>query len=413
MRTLLGVALATMLATSLAPMRAPSPVDAQVPTGALRTIITRSDALLRVQRDARGEHAGVVKARARLLREAKQYAALPMVAVTDKKRVLPPSGDAHDYYSLSPYWWPDPTKADGLPYIRRDGETNPESKRDLDQPRVSQLGERVQAFTLAWWLTGDRTWSDLAMRQVRTWFVDPATRMTPHLRFAQLVRGNPQERGSGIIDTRSFIEVVDAIGMLERAPGWTAADGDALREWFRHYNSWLLASPNGTHERAAQNNHGSWYAAQTASYALFVGDTARARDIVTDAKDRIARQIRPDGTQPEEMARTRSMHYHNFNLEALSRVAEIGRTVGVDLWSYTTPTGVSLRSSVEMMVPFVGKTSDWPGTQIDDVNVADMLRTMRRARLALGTSAYDSVIESLPPDMVATDRSLLLFWSGT
>ena len=42
-------------------------------------------------------------------------------SVMDKQHV-PPSGDKHDYMSLGPYWWPDPDKPDGLPYIRRDGE---------------------------------------------------------------------------------------------------------------------------------------------------------------------------------------------------------------------------------------------------------------------------------------------------
>ena len=40
------------------------------------------------------------------------------------KKLTPPSGDKHDYMSFAPYWWPDPSTPDGLPYIRRDGEHN-------------------------------------------------------------------------------------------------------------------------------------------------------------------------------------------------------------------------------------------------------------------------------------------------
>ena len=29
-------------------------------------------------------------------------------------------GSVNDYYSDASYWWPDPSKADGLPYIRRE-----------------------------------------------------------------------------------------------------------------------------------------------------------------------------------------------------------------------------------------------------------------------------------------------------
>ena len=48
------------------------------------------------------------------------------------KGVTPPSGDKHDYMSQAPYWWPDPTKPDGSPYIRKDGERNPEIDKITD-----------------------------------------------------------------------------------------------------------------------------------------------------------------------------------------------------------------------------------------------------------------------------------------
>ena len=34
---------------------------------------------------------------------------------------LPPNGDARDYMSQAPYWWPNPKRAGGLPFVRRDG----------------------------------------------------------------------------------------------------------------------------------------------------------------------------------------------------------------------------------------------------------------------------------------------------
>lgn len=407
--TALGIAFMPLLSLSrpVGAQAQPSQAEADMP---VRSIITRAQVLSAAQQAATSRNPALSAAVARLVRDAEKYAAQPMVSVTDKRTILPPSGDTHDYLSLSPYWWPDPGKPDGLPYIRRDGETNSESKRDLDQPRIAMLGERVQVFTLAWWLTGDRKWSDLAIRQVRTWFVDPATRMTPHLRYAQLVRGNPAERGSGIIDSRSLIEVVDAIGMLERAPGWTPADRKVLEEWFSAYGAWLRDSPNGKHERAAVNNHGSWFSAQAAAYAVFVGDTATARAEVLAVRERIATQISADGTQPEEMARTRSLHYHNFNLEALSRLAEIGRLVNVDLWNYEAPRGGSLRVSIERMAPFIVKQADWPGQQLDAVNFSDLLRTLRRAQLAYGASFHEAALRGLPADLIEKDRSRILFW---
>ena len=83
--------------------------------------------------------------------EADQALAEPPRSVMDKP-FLPPSGNKHDYISQGPYWWPDPEKADGLPYIRRDGEVNPEVRKFTDHtyfglPHPSHIGERTAALS--------------------------------------------------------------------------------------------------------------------------------------------------------------------------------------------------------------------------------------------------------------------------
>lgn len=374
-----------------------------------RTVITRGGALAPLRGAAARRDAALEPAIRRLLSDAATLAAQPMIAVTDKQSQLPPSGDRHDYYSLSPYWWPDSTKADGLPYIRRDGITNPESKRDLDQPRLAAMAERVQLFTLAWWVSGDAKWSALAARQLRTWFIDPATRMNPHLRYAQLIRGRTEERGTGLIDARGFIDVVDAVGMLERSPDWTPDDDRALRGWLREYVAWLTTGSMGRKERAAKNNHGSWYAAQLSALAWYAGDTTLVRELANETKARIGWQIGPDGMQAEEMARTRSMHYTAFNAEALSRVAEVARHVDIDLWRYEAPRGGSLAKTIALLAKYAGREAEWPGQQIDTMNRTDLLRVIARARLALGSAVYAEALDRLPREVVARDRSTLLF----
>jgi hypothetical protein len=345
----------------------------------------------------------------KLIRDADKELVAPLVAVTDKHTLLPPSGDKHDYFSLSPYWWPDPSKPSGLPYIRRDGQINPESKQDLDQPRVATLGARVRTLALAYFFTRDERYAARAAAQIRTWFLDPATRMNPNLRFSQLVKGNPAERGSGIIDTRWFIEVVDGIGMLAGSPNWTDADQRATQQWFASYLDWLLTSPNGKHEHDAKNNHGSWFAAQTAAFSSFVGDTARVREITSAAKDRIGSQIRPDGSQPLEMERTRSLHYSAFNVEALSRLAEMGRQVGVDLWHYEAPSGGSLTKAIRLLAGYVGSPEKWPGEQIDSVPDDLMVMNLRRASTALDDPGLRAPLARLPVKAVETDFSALVY----
>ena len=401
--------LAAACITPPAPGVPAAPTQQAAATGAPRVFVLRGEALALARQQVRAGDARIAPAYEELLRDARRALREPLLTVTARTVMVAPSGDKHDYLSLSPYWWPDTTKPDGLPYIRRDGVTNPESKADLDQPRVAKLGQVMQALGLAYYLTGDEAYAARATMQLRSWFLDSATRMNPHLRFAQLVRGDPRERGSGIIDTRWFMEVVDAAGLIRGSTSWTPDDQRALQDWFRQYLTWLRTSPNGAHEFKAINNHGSWFAAQTAALALFVGDTATAREIIAGIPARIASQIQPDGQQPIELERTMSMHYSSFNVEALSRLAEMGRHVGIDLWHYEAPTGASLKRALDHIVPHIGSTSTWPGRQIREVEMETLLIHLRRAATIYGDAKYDAALARLPQDVVRKDRSALLY----
>jgi hypothetical protein len=59
-----------------------------------------------------------------LLTKADKLLSKPAYSVMEKKQV-PPSKDMHDYMSIAIYYWPDPSKPSGLPYMRKDGEINP------------------------------------------------------------------------------------------------------------------------------------------------------------------------------------------------------------------------------------------------------------------------------------------------
>lgn len=63
------------------------------------------------------------------------------------KEKTPASGDKHDYMSQARYYWPDPTKPNGLPYINRDGVSNPELNK-LDRNRLGTTAGRITTLAL-------------------------------------------------------------------------------------------------------------------------------------------------------------------------------------------------------------------------------------------------------------------------
>ena len=105
-------------------------------------------------------------------------------------------------------------KAPDGPYIRRDGETNPENFTAHRQAMI-RMSQLVGDLTSAWILTGKQVYSDAAMQHIRAWFVNPDTQMNPNLLYAQAIKGVVTGRGIGIIDTIHLIEVVQSLRLME------------------------------------------------------------------------------------------------------------------------------------------------------------------------------------------------------
>jgi len=345
-----------------------------------------------------------------LRREADNALKAGPFSVTLKERTAP-GGDKHDYLSLAPYWWPDPKSKDGLPYIRRDGETNPDSKRGTDAPQIGAMAGAVETLSLAYYFTGEERFAGRAALLIRTWFLDPATKMNPNFRYAQAVPGHNDGRGAGLIESRHFIKIVDAAGLLGGSGAWTDKDGLALAAWFREFVKWMQTSPNGKDEARAKNNHGSWYAAQLACYQLFIGDRDLARATAEAARDRIASQVEPDGKQPQELQRTRGLGYSAFNLVALMTLAEAGKQVGVDLYSYQTKDGRGLRRALDYLTPYADAAREWPHQQINEMENArrDLAYLLRRASIAFSDMKYEELLEKHLSNEAAQQRWQLLW----
>ncbi|MER5397202.1 alginate lyase family protein [Streptomyces sp. NPDC002599] len=291
--------------------------------------------------------------------------------VVDKPRPAP-GGDVHDYLSQAPYWWPSqPATADnpwGCPYVQRDGQRNPEVDTGTDRQDVEKVFDSTYDLALAWYYTGRRQYAEKAAQVLRTWFLDPATRMNPNLDHGQFIPCKYDGRAIGVIDfSQSYTSVLDAIALLDTgAPGWSRRDRAAMLAWNTGYRDWLTDSAFGKEEGAARNNHGTFYDMQLAALAYATGDKDLARRTVLAARGlRIDPQIAADGSQPQELARTRSWHYSTFDLVAYTRLAAVGRKVGVDLWAYRGPDGQSLFKAVGYLLPAATGAEPWSHPELE------------------------------------------------
>jgi hypothetical protein len=325
------------------------------------------------------------------------------------KEFAPPSGDKHDYIRIAPYWWPNPKTKNGLPYVRRDGEINPERDQTSDRRRLDNLVQSVKTLALGFFLTGREEYAAHAVKMLRAWFLDDGTKMNPNLRYAQAVPGRNQGRSAGIIETHNLPELLDAVGLLGNSKSWNQADQKSLQNWFSAYLTWLLESSEGKTEAKSQNNHGTWYDVQSACFARFVGRDETAKNIMAEFPiKRIAKQIETDGRQPQELARTQSWSYAIFNLEAFFAAAAIADKVGVDLWHYEATDKRAIRKALDWLVPFAIGAKKWNYPQITPFGAEKLEPLLRRAALVFHEPAYEKAISQLPK-IGADERWRLLY----
>jgi unsaturated chondroitin disaccharide hydrolase len=376
---------------------------------AARLILARGEHLVASRRRIRAGDSTLLPAYRALLRRADSALHAAPLSVTQKV-MLPPSGDRHDFMSLAPYWWPDSSVPGGVPYVRRDGLVNQQTRIDHDGLRFQRMIARVEQLALAHFLTGDARYSERAHVLLRVWFIEPATRMNPHLRYAQAIPGVTEGRGIGIIDTRHLPQLVDALRLLERTPGWTRSEQDALRQWCRAYLDWLLESEHGRDERAQPNNHGTWYDAQVAALALFLDDTTLARRVIAeDTRRRLDAHIESDGRQPHELDRTRPIHYSVFNLDAFTAIAEMARHVGIDLWRSVAQRGGSLRAALRVVAPYADSTMRRRPSEATPLTPDVFVLPIRRAHAVLGDPVFARASSALPDEYGPAHPSRLLY----
>ncbi|MFO7825357.1 MAG: alginate lyase family protein [Cyclobacterium sp.] len=341
-----------------------------------------------------------------LLREADQKLLEGPFSVTHKTQ-LPPSGDIHDYTSMGPYWWPDPEKEDGLPYIRRDGEINPEYYEYKDKEELGKLMGALRTLSEAYYFSAEEAYAAHAIRLLKAWFLDPDSKMNPNLNYAQRIPGRTEGRGIGIIDTRSFSELPDMLFMLSDSKHWNTAIENGLEDWISQYLDWLINSDHGKDEAVHGNNHTTWYFAQAIPLALYVDQQEIADSLAQVGLPLIMDEmIEADGSQPKELDRTRSWDYSAMNLLGIMSYAKAADHTGLDLWTYENSKGGSIRRALEFMVPYLKSGKDWPYEQIHEKDDSRLAKP-----LSIAARVYQQKSFKLWAEKISHDSEAFLYWN--
>lgn len=293
-----------------------------------------------------------------LIGKARQALTTPIPHITDHRAPLSPGGP-HDYYSNGDYWWPNPDTPDGLPYIRRDGETNPDNF-DFHRLSLRRMRDLAVYSACGYMLTGEEQYARRGTRILYEFFVDPATCMNPSLDYAQAIAGICPGRGIGVIDTLHLIDIPFVIETLRPSQAMTEELYQALRSWFSRYLGWMLTSPNGIEEMNTENNHCVCFFTQAAAFALFTDHSRLMEYFRMEFKNRLMAQMAPDGSFPLELARTKPYNYSAFVLDNMVTLCYLLSTPEENLWEYRTEDGRSIETAIRFMAPYLTDKTLWP-----------------------------------------------------
>ena len=268
------------------------------------------------------------------------------------------SGGIHDFYSEGDYWWPDTNNLDG-PYVRRDGLTNPDNFIAHRQALL-HFSEIVGNLTSAYIIAKDTKYAKAALKHCEAWFINDSTKMTPHLLYAQAIKGRHTGRGIGIIDGIHFMEVVQSLIVLEK---YGLIDDESMAEykyWFSEFVNWLTTHQYGKDEMAHPNNHGTCWNMQVGIYSVFTKNDSILSFCRQNYKNNLLpNQMAADGSFPKELKRTKPYGYSLFNLDAMVMNCLVLSCEKIGLWEYTAEENKSILHGLEYMKPFVENKDRW------------------------------------------------------
>lgn len=298
--------------------------------------------------------------RTRILAAAEKALQMPVISLTQHRSPLS-EGGPNDFFSMSDYYWPDPSKPDGKPYIMRDGESNPGNFIE-HRKALMNMRDATSALAAAFLLTREERHAQKAVELLRVFFLDPATRMNPHLDLAQAIVGKPTpERGTGLIDTLHLAEVPLAILALRDSKAMTPETFEALLKWFTDYTTWFVNSPKGKNEAKAKNNHAVAYWLQVAAFATLIENDVLLDECRRQFKEMfVAVQMASDGGFPLELGRTKPYAYSIFQLDNMASLCQLLSSPSDNLWTFSTSDGRGIRQALGYLHPYLADKASWP-----------------------------------------------------
>jgi len=258
-----------------------------------------------------------------------------------------PSGDKHDYFSISTYH-----DLDEQGHILfKDGRKNPTIREFKDKQQLWAMVVDLQVLSLTYCFTKDERYSKRARELLTIWFLNKETAMNPNLNYSQVRPDTRKGTFAGLVDVIVLAQIPDIFFLLKDSKNFDNQFTNQIKGWFKDYLQWLQESKLGRIAAVQKNNHVNYYNVQVEVFRLFTGadlETVK-KDVYNKAIKSIQIQIDSEGKQPLELKRATPMGYSSYNLKGIILLAILSDNLnGGDVWNYNY-NGSSLKNALQWL----------------------------------------------------------------
>jgi len=204
--------------------------------------------------------------------------------------------------------------------------------------------KKLEAFGFAFTVTSNATYAAAAKRTILSW-------------------AQTYEPSGSPIDETKLEPLFTAYGLVERT--FAPAEKKTVETWLRLIaeQEWAKMRPRSV---TASNNWHSHRLKIIGLIGFVLADRALIDRAVSGFKQQIENNLRPDGSSLDFHERD-ALHYHCYDLEPLLTLAITAHQHGVELYDYQSPSGASLRKSVQFLVPYCNGTAthaEWVNSHV-------------------------------------------------
>lgn len=199
---------------------------------------------------------------------------------------------------------------------------------------------RIYALALVYRVGRDKKYLGKAGEYLRAW----ATKNTPN--------GDP-------IDDTNLDNAIEAYDMIKK--DLPSAEESIIKDWLKRTADIEISSPRNLPSRwTSYNNWHSHRLKIIGEIAFAIGDTALQNYTIRGLRTQVERNLNPDGSSIDFALRD-ALHYHVYDLEPLLKLAIVlQRATGMNYYVYQSPTGSSIKKSVDWLTPYLNGEKTHP-----------------------------------------------------